>query len=238
MAVRRTIFVTGGGSATGRAIAQRFAREGWFVGLGGTDEEALEETEALLPGGFTYCQPLVVTRRDEWDEALRIVARASGGRIDALANCASLPAEGPLAEHAPDEIDRSLDMALRGAIHGAQAAYPWLRETAPGSCLLNIGSAAGLYGMPGQSLAGVSMAGLRSLTETLDAEWASAGIRVRSVLPDHTEATAEEVAEAAWQALGGDRLHHPIGETARKLHFMTRWAPAALRRRARSMAAG
>jgi NAD(P)-dependent dehydrogenase (short-subunit alcohol dehydrogenase family) len=236
MTVRRTIFITGGGSATGRAIAQRFARDGWFVGLGDTDEAAMDETEALLPGGFTYCHPLDVTKRDEWDEALRIVARASGGRIDVLVNDAGLVAGGPLADQAGDEIDRALEVGLRGAIYGAQAAYPWLRETAPGSCLLNIGSAAGLYGMPSQSLLGTASAGLRALTESLDAEWASEGIRARSVMPDPSDAGVEEVAEAAWQAVHGDRLHHPVGKTARKLHFMSRWSPASVRRRARSMA--
>lgn len=234
MTVRKTIFVTGGASATGRAIAQRFAREGWFVGLGDTDEAALEETEALLPGGFTYCQPLDVTKRDEWDEALRIVARASGGRIDVLVNYAGAVADGVLADQAQDEIDRALDVGLRGAIYGAQAAYPWLKETAPGSSLLNIGSAAGIYGMPGRSLVGAASAGLRALTESLDAEWASDGIRVRSIMPSDTG--AEDVAEAAWQAVHGDRLHHPVGKTACKLHFMSRWSPRALRRRARTMA--
>jgi NAD(P)-dependent dehydrogenase (short-subunit alcohol dehydrogenase family) len=236
MTVRKTIFVTGGGSATGRAIAQRFAREGWFVGLGGTDEKALDETEALLPGGFTYCQPLDVTKPSDWEEALRIVARASGGRIDVLANCASVAVEGRLIDHAQGEIDRALDVHLRGAIYGAQAAYPWLKATAPGSCLLNIGSSAGLYGMPGHSLVGAASAGLRALTESLDAEWASEGIRVRSVMPDPSDTSADEVAEAAWRAVHGEKLHHLAGKTAGKLRFMSRWSPSSLRRRARIMA--
>jgi NAD(P)-dependent dehydrogenase (short-subunit alcohol dehydrogenase family) len=236
MTVRRTIFITGGGSATGRAIAQRFARDGWFVGLGDTDEAALDEAEALLPGGFTYCHPLDVTKRDEWDEALRIVARASGGRIDVLVNNAEVVGAGPLTDRAQDEIDRALDVGLRGAIYGAQAAFPWLRETAPGSCLLNVGSAAGLYGMPGASLFGTASAGLRALTESLDAEWATEGIGVRSVMPDPSDIGAEDIAEAAWQAVHGERLHHPVGKTARKLQLMSRLSPASLRRRARNMA--
>jgi NAD(P)-dependent dehydrogenase (short-subunit alcohol dehydrogenase family) len=263
MAVRKTIFVTGGGSGIGRAIAKRFAREGWFVGLGDIDEEAMAATEALLPGGFVYCQRLDVSRREEWDDALRIVARASGGRIDVVANNAGIALGGPLADYTQEEIDRLLDVNLRGAIYGAQASFPWLRETAPGSCLLNTGSAAGLYGMPGQSLYGAAKAGLRSLTESLDAEWAGDGIRVRSLMPGFIDtpllqnapsraSTAkirenvvaagleftpvEQVAEAAWQAVHGERLHHLIGKTARRLRFMGKWGPNALRRYARQLA--
>jgi NAD(P)-dependent dehydrogenase (short-subunit alcohol dehydrogenase family) len=49
---RKAIFITGGGSGIGRAIAQRFGREGWFVGLGDIDEDGMAGTEALLPGGY------------------------------------------------------------------------------------------------------------------------------------------------------------------------------------------
>jgi hypothetical protein len=34
----------------------------------------------------------------------------------------------------------------------------------------------------------------------------------------------------------GERLHHLIGKTARRLRFMGKWAPNALRRYARQMA--
>lgn len=237
MTVRKTIFVTGSGSGVGRAIAQRFAREGWFVGLGDIDEDGMAETEGLLPGGFIYRHGFDVAQRDEWTDALRIVARASGGRIDVVSNNAGIALGGPLADYTKDEIDRVLDVNLRGAIYGAQAAYPWLKETAPGSCLLNTGSAAGIYGVAGQALYGATNAGLRSLTESLDAEWASAGIRVRSLMPDLSDTPAEDVAEAAWQAVHGDRLHHVLGKTARRLRFMAKWAPGALRRRAHKEAA-
>lgn len=265
MAVRQTIFVTGGGSGIGRAIAQRFAREGWFVGLGDIDEAAMEETEALLPGGFSYCHRFDVANREEWDDALRIVARASGGRIDVVANNAGVPLGGRLAELTQREIDRTLDVNLRGAIYGAQAAYPYLKESAPGSCLLNTGSAAGLYGMPGTSVYGASKAGLRSLTECLDCEWADDGIRVRSLIPGYIDTPllsvppnaaqsgtirdivlsagleftpVEEVAEAAWHAAtdGKPAVHRLVGKTARGMGFMARWAPGALRRRARLLA--
>ena len=255
MALRKTIFVTGGGSGIGRAIAVRFAREGWFVGLGDLDEAAMEGTEELMPGGFAYSHRFDVAVREQWDEALRIVARASGGRIDVVANSASMALAGPLAELATDEVDRALDVTLKGAIYGAQAAYSWLRQTAPGSCLVNTASAAALYGMPGLSVCAAGEAGLRGLTESLDAEWAADGIAVRSLLPAYAaaprkhpldggpssamgDAAAEAVAEAAWQAVtdGKPQIHRLVGRAARRTAWMARWTPSALHRRARLLA--
>ena len=51
MADRKAIFISGGGSGIGRAIAIRFGREGWFVGLGDIDAHGMAVTEDFLPGG-------------------------------------------------------------------------------------------------------------------------------------------------------------------------------------------
>jgi NAD(P)-dependent dehydrogenase (short-subunit alcohol dehydrogenase family) len=263
VSVRKTIFITGGGSGIGRAIAIRFANAGWFVGLGDVNAAGMAETEALLPGGFAYCHKFDVADRAAWDDALRIVSVAAGGRIDVVVNNAGISLGGPLEEYETDEIDRILDVNLKGAIYGAQAAYPYLKASAPGSCLINTASAAALYGMANQSLYGATKAAVRSLTESLDAEWAPDGIRVRSLMPSFIDTPllqntpnrkrnaiirdavveagleftpVEEVAEAAWQAVHGDRLHHLVGKTARKLRFIAKWTPGKLRHRARLLA--
>ncbi|MGZ3195498.1 MAG: SDR family oxidoreductase [Croceibacterium sp.] len=263
MAVRKTIFVTGGGSGIGRVIAIRFAHAGWFVGLGDVNEAGMAETETLMPGGFAYCHKFDVADRAAWDEALRIVSVAAGGKIDVVANNAGISLGGPLEEYEQDEIDRILDVNLKGVIYGAQAAYPYLKASAPGSCLINTASAAALYGMANQSLYGATKAAVRSLTESLDAEWAPEGIRVRSLMPSFIDTPllqntpnrkrnavirdavveagleftpVEEVAEAAWQAVTGDKLHYLVGKTARKLRFIAKWMPGKLRNRARLLA--
>jgi NAD(P)-dependent dehydrogenase (short-subunit alcohol dehydrogenase family) len=259
MADQRAIFITGGGSGIGRAIAQRFAAAGWAVGLGDVSEKGMEETAALLPGG-AFTHRFDVRERGAWDEALAAFAAASGGRIDVVANNAGVPLGGPLAELTREEIDRTLDINLRGAIYGAQAAYSWLKASAPGSCLLNTASAAALYGMSGQSIYGATKAGVRSLTETLDAEWAPDGIRVRSLMPSFIDTPllkhppnasrnvsirqaveeagleftpVEVVAENAWDAVHGDKVHYVVGKTARRMRFAAKWMPSRLRTRAR-----
>lgn len=258
--MRYAIFITGGGSGIGRAIGQLFAARGWFVGLADIDERALADTLATLPGGSGWTHRLDVRDRDGWDAALAAFADAAGGRINVVANNAGIPLGGALADNSRDEIDRCLDVNLRGAIYGAQAALPFLRAAAPDACLLNTASAAGIYGVNRSSVYSATKFGVRSLTEALDAEWDEYAIRVRSLMPSfidtpllaHTpnarsnedirsqvlgaglEITpVEKVAEAAWAAVHGDRLHTLVGKTAERLAFAARWMPNRLRRMVR-----
>jgi len=261
MAERRAIFISGGGSGIGQAIAQRFAAAGWAIGLGDVSDKGMEETAVLLPEG-AFCHRFDVRDRDAWDEALKAFADTAG-RIDVLANNAGVPLGGPLAELTKEEIDRTLDINLRGAIYGAQAAYPFLKASAPGSCLLNTASAAALYGMANQSIYGATKAGVKSLTETLDAEWAEDGIKVRSLMPSFIDTPllkhppnasrnisirqaveeagleftpVEVVAENAWDAVRGDKVHYVVGATAKKMRFAAKWTPGKLRKRAKLLA--
>ena len=263
MTSAKAIFITGGGSGIGRAIAVRFAAGGWFVGLGDVNTAGMAETAALLPAGQSISHRFDVSDRAAWDEALRAVAEAAGGRIDVVANNAGISLGGPLEEYEQDEIDRILDVNLKGVIYGAQASYPWLKASGPGSCLLNTASAAALFGMANQSLYGACKAGVRSLTESLDAEWAPDGIRVRSLMPSFIDTPllqntpnrkrnrqirevvmatgleftpVEEVAEAAWRSVTSGQLHHVVGKSARLMRTMAKWAPGYLRRRARLIA--
>jgi NAD(P)-dependent dehydrogenase (short-subunit alcohol dehydrogenase family) len=196
-----------------------------------------------------------VRDREQWRQALADFVEASGGRLDILFNNAGVARGGPFVLQSEADHDLVLDVNLKGVIYGAEAAFPPLKAT-PGSCLLNTCSAAGIYAGPGLAMYAASKFGVRALTESLNAEWEEHGIRVRSLMPSYIDtplldvATAgsnlnaretvrsmgleftpvEQVAEAAWQAAHGTRVHTIVGKTARRLAFVTRWAPFLLSR--------
>ncbi|MFM2301544.1 MAG: hypothetical protein RLZZ84_1280 [Pseudomonadota bacterium] len=258
---QKTIFITGGASGIGRATAVRFARDGWFVGIADVNADGMRETAALLPAGASSTHILDVRDRAAWDDALAAFAKAAGGRIDVVFNNAGVPLGGQLTENNVAEIERCLDINLKGVLFGAQAAHPWLKASAPGSCLLNTASAAGIYGTPGASVYSATKFGVRALTECLDGEWAEDGIKVADLMPafidtpllshapnqatnsDIRERVVEAgleitpvsaVADAAWNAVHGKALHNRVGKTAHRLAFAARWMPGKLRQQTRT----
>lgn len=250
----KAMLVTGGGSGIGRAVAQLFSARGWRVGLADIDARALTETAALLPADRTSAHVMDVRGASEWEEVLAEFARISDGRLDLLFNNAGIAAGGAFADIGLEAIDRVIDVNFRGMAYGARMAFPYLKAT-PGSCLLNTASASAIYGSSGLAIYSATKFAVRGLTEALDGEWAQHGVRVRSLMPSFidtnllsvavagTNRTArdtvvaagmeftpvEVVAQKAWEAVHGDRLHTPVGRTARRMAFAARWLPGRMR---------
>ena len=263
MRTRKSIFITGGGSGIGRAMAQHFAAQGWMVGISDLNQQGMDETKALLPDGQCKTYKFSVTDIAAWDDALADFTRITGGKLNVLANNAGIPLGGSLSENTTEEIDRCIDINLKGVLWGAQAALPHLKKTAPGSALINTASAAGIYGTGGASVYSATKFAVRGMTESLDAEWSEFGIKVASICPsfidtpliDQTPNKASnesirervlaagleltsvgEVADAVWNAVHGDKLHWVVGKTAREISFAARWMPGRVRARSRGMA--
>ncbi len=191
-------------------------------------------------------------------------ATAAGGRIDVLANNAGIPLGGALIENSPEEIERCLDINLKGVLFGAQAAYPYLKASAPGSraCSTRRAQRAFTVRQPPASIPRRNSA-CAPLPKASMAEWAEDGIKVRSIMPsfidtpllDHNPNAAsnedirprvtdagleitpvEDVAKAAWDAVHGEKLHTVVGKTAKSMAFGARWMPGRVRKMTRTAA--
>jgi NAD(P)-dependent dehydrogenase (short-subunit alcohol dehydrogenase family) len=251
----KAIFITGGGSGIGRAVAQRFAREGWRVGLADVNAKGLTETAALLPDGMRHTYIMDVRDRDARKANLDDFTAKSGNRLDVLFNNAGIGTGGPIVEMSFEDLDRVVQINLVGVLNGAKIGHAYLAKT-PGSCLLNTASASAIYGSSGLSVYSATKFGVRSLTEALDGEWFGDGIKVRDLIPAFidtpllqgpidgsnrniretiTEAGLElssvaDVADAAWSAVHGDAVHTYVGKTAFRMKFAARWMPGQLRK--------
>ena len=260
MVDRKSIFITGGASGIGRAVALFFAAKGWFVGLADVNEAGMTETAALLPAGQSSQHRLDVRDRADWDRALAAFWDAAGGRMDVLFNNAGVGRGGALAETMIEDDDMVVDVNFRGVLNGAKAGFPYLQQT-PGSCLLNTASAAGIFGVAGMSVYCATKFAVRGLTESLDQEWDEHGIKVRSLMPAFvdtpildaisldsnrqtraivTEAGMEispvsMVADAAWAAIHGKAVHTRVGKTAHRAWLFARWAPSLFSKRGKLM---
>ena len=248
--MRKAIFITGGGSGIGRATAIFFADKGWFVGLADVNAAGLAETAALLPNGASTQHIMDVRDRNAWDDALATFTAASDGRLDILFNNAGIGTGGPLAVMDSADIERVLDINLKGVFWGAQAGFPYLKATS-GSALVSTSSAAGIYAGPGMSAYSATKFGVRAMTESLNREWAADGVKARTIMPSFIDTPlldkpsagsneairetvrnagleftpVEQVAQAVWDAAHGTRVHTLVGKTARRLKFATTWAP-------------
>lgn len=260
MTARKAIFITGGGSGIGRAVAQFFADKGWLVGLADVNRVGLDETAALLPEGQSTRHVMDVRDRDQWTAALNEFAQASGGRLDVLFNNAGIGTGGHFPDVAADDADRLIAINFGGVVNGIYTALPLLKAT-PGSVILNTGSASGYYGIAGLAVYSATKHAVRALTEALDIEFTRYGIKVRDLMPgfidtpllNHVANNSNEpvrdrlnqggieispvatVAAAAWEAVHGEKLHTPVGQSAKRMAFIARWVPGLIAKRSRQM---
>lgn len=258
----RSIFITGGASGIGQATARLFADRAWRVGIADVNEAGLKATLTSLSGQGHSAHRLDVCDRDGWVAALDAFTAADGGALDCLFNNAGIPMGGPFAEISFVDLDRTIAINLTGVMNGARIGHAYLAKAAPGSCLLNTASASAIYGSAGLATYSATKFGVRALTEALDGEWAADGIEVRDLIPGfidtpllHNTAAGSNrkirdvvqeagmeltdvgvVAQAAWDAVHGKRLHSYVGKTAHRLAFATRWLPGRMRKRMRSTA--
>lgn len=230
-----SIFITGGAAGIGLATAQRFAAEGWTVGVYDVSTDALAAVAAEHPEFITGV--LDVREPDQWTKALTDFTSHTGGQLDVLDNNAGILVAGPLTEISPDAIKAQIDIDALGVTLGAQAAHPYLKAT-PGAHLVNIASASAIYGQPGIATYSASKFYVAGLTEALELEWAPDDIRVVSIWPLWTKTaladndakstktlgvriTPEQVADKVWEAVHPTTADRALRRTSYSVGLQT-----------------
>jgi NAD(P)-dependent dehydrogenase (short-subunit alcohol dehydrogenase family) len=174
--------VTGGGGGLGRAMGERFAREGMRVVLADVQAPALDRAVAELRDvGLEVTG--VVTDVSSWESvvALRERTLEAYGSVHVVCNNAGIGAgaEGRLWEHELNDWRWAIAVNVYGVIHGVNAFVPLMLERGDAGHVVNTSSGNGgiapLLGTPEYS---VTKAAVVTLTEVLDGQLRDAGAAV------------------------------------------------------------
>jgi NAD(P)-dependent dehydrogenase (short-subunit alcohol dehydrogenase family) len=181
-----TAVITGAGSGIGRAVALRFAAEGWSVALVGRREHALADTAGLAGSqadGRVAAFPCDISA-PEAVEAMGEAVLARFGRVDVLVNSAGLNVPQRSFETlALDDWHAVIATNLHGAYYCVRAFLPGMRARGTGT-IVNINSDVGKVARVVSGPAYVaSKFGLSGLTQQINAEERAYGVRACSICP-------------------------------------------------------
>jgi len=175
--------VIGGGSGIGRAIALGLAGAGADVHVSGRRPAPLQEAAAAIRALGRQAQVFAADAADLGAlEALVDRVEGEAGLPDVLVNAQGVLALKKAEDFDEADYDRIMDTNLKSVWFAATRFGRRMLARGSGS-IVNIASLASFRGFPGNGIYCLSKHGVRALTETLAAEWASRGVRVNAIAP-------------------------------------------------------
>jgi NAD(P)-dependent dehydrogenase (short-subunit alcohol dehydrogenase family) len=192
----KRIFVTGGASGFGRAIAERWARAGYRVCIGDIHEARGAETLASLRalGATAHSLRCDVTSDSDVAGAAKWLEESWGG-VDVVVNNAGVAIGGSITEISMDDWRWIVDINLLGVVRGCKTFTPLFQKQGHGH-FVNVSSMAGLIHPPMMSAYNATKAAVVAISETLSVELARDNITVTVVCPSFFRTNLTETMRA------------------------------------------
>ncbi len=176
--------ITGAASGIGRATALLAADEGAKLLVTDRDAGRLAAVAGELreKGALLEARAFDVTDFEAVRDFAEHVERAHGG-VDILMNNAGIAIWGKVGAMPHEDWRKVIEVNLMGPIHFIECFVPSMIERGRGGHLINVSSAAGLFGLPWHGAYSASKFGLRGVSEVLRFDLERHGIRVSLVCP-------------------------------------------------------
>jgi short-subunit dehydrogenase len=202
----KVVVITGASSGIGKALAEKYASEGWNLVLAARRIELLEE----LKKQFSQVEVLALkTDVTIESDCKNLIDNALGkfGRIDILINNAGISMRAVLENLDLEVIRRVMDVNFWGTVYCTKYALPWLLKS-KGS-LVGVISVGGYVGLPGRSGYSASKFAMRGFLDSVRVENRRSGLHVLIAAPGFT---TSEIRKHALVADGSQQGETPRNE--------------------------
>ena len=164
--VKKTALITGASKGIGKAIAQRFIKEGAKVIVFGIEKPEYE----------VEFYNVDVTDEEQIEKAVKKI-----NKVDILINNAGIYFCGLVENTKKEDLDKIIDVNLKGTYLMCKHVLPLLKKTKGN--IINISSSIGIVPEPESPAYCSTKAAVIMLTKCMAQEYAKIGLRVNSILP-------------------------------------------------------
>jgi NAD(P)-dependent dehydrogenase (short-subunit alcohol dehydrogenase family) len=192
----KRVLVTGAASGIGAATALAAARRGARLFLTDLDAERLDAVAQQAAGSVDYAKALDISDHAAV-AAMADEIHAEHGSLDVGMNIAGIAVWGTVETLSHEQWRRVVDVNLMGPIHVVESFVPEMIRAGRGGHLVNVSSAAGLFGLPWHAPYSAAKFGLRGLSEVLRFDLRRHDIGVSLVCPGAVDTGLVETLEIA-----------------------------------------
>ncbi|MBQ2938657.1 MAG: 3-oxoacyl-[Clostridia bacterium] len=225
MEENKVALITGGARGIGKAIAIKFAKEGYNLVINyvsdKTDVKRLEEEFRQ----YNIDVLLVKTDVSNFDDCEKMVKDAieKFGHIDVLVNNAGITKDNLILRMSVEDFERVIDINLKGTFNVTKNVVPYMMKKRAGR-IINLASVVGVSGNAGQCNYAASKAGIIGFTKSIAKELASRNILANCVAPgfidtDMTSVLNDSVKESIGTQIPLKRMG-TAEEVANIVHFL------------------
>lgn len=178
--------VTGASRGIGAAIARQLAQDGFhvFLNYSSNETKAREVLDQITSqGGKAELCVFDVSNSSQVDEKIEWIGKTYGP-LSVLVNNAGVTIDALLMRMKDEDLDKTLDIDLKGAIYCTRAATKQMMRARDGA-VIQISSVVGESGNAGQSAYSAAKAGLIGFSKSVAKELGSRQVRVNVITPGY-----------------------------------------------------